>query len=139
MKWSLAPVLCAALCATLPAACTSLGDVPAAQAVLSEGTPTRLGVPVRVGAVVVTPLEVVEDSRCPINARCVWAGRVIVKARIEGADWRETAQITAGTPHGTHDAIVHLVSVQPDRVTGDAVQPGDYRFLFEDEWKEAGF
>ena len=78
MKWSLVPVLCAALCATLPAACTSLGDVPAAQAVLSEGTPTRLGVPVRVGAVVVTPLEVVEDSRCPINARCVWAGRLIV-------------------------------------------------------------
>ena len=38
----------------------------------------RIGETTRVGTLAVTPLRVVEDSRCPINARCIWAGRLIL-------------------------------------------------------------
>lgn len=37
----------------------------------------------------VRPLEVLEDSRCPQNARCVWAGRLRLKVEIEGVGERE--------------------------------------------------
>ena len=73
----------------------------------AEGTAVGLRQPVQVGSVVATPMAVVEDSRCPENARCVWAGRLIVKTRIDGAGWRETADLTLG------DAIdrIHAASV----------------------------
>ena len=37
-------------------------------------------------------VAVVEDSRCPINARCVWAGRADRAHRVDGAGWRETTR-----------------------------------------------
>jgi hypothetical protein len=40
---------------------------------------------VRIGDVRVKPLEVVEDSRCPPDAACVWAGRLRLRVAINGA------------------------------------------------------
>jgi hypothetical protein len=37
----------------------------------------------------VRPLEVLEDSRCPQNARCVWAGRLRLRVNVEGVGERE--------------------------------------------------
>ncbi len=72
-------------CATLPAAVPVRSD---GLAHLHEAT--------RVGSLVVTPRAVIEDSRCPINARCIWAGRLVLKTRIDGAGWRETVDLTLG-------------------------------------------
>ena len=41
------------------------------------------------GGLRVRPLEVVEDSRCPQNAHCIWAGRLRVRVAIEGVGERE--------------------------------------------------
>jgi hypothetical protein len=41
------------------------------------------------GGLRVRPLEVVEDSRCPQNARCIWAGRLRVRVAVEGVGERE--------------------------------------------------
>lgn len=43
-----------------------------------------LGQSVRVGGVEVRPLEVLEDSRCPQDVDCVWAGTIRVKVRVGG-------------------------------------------------------
>ena len=50
----------------------------------------------------VRALEVLEDSRCPQNARCVWAGRLRVRVAIEGAGEREVIldEPATQTPHG---------------------------------------
>jgi hypothetical protein len=51
------------------------------------GTVTaHLNEEVRIGAVSVKPLEVVEDSRCPPDVSCVWAGRVRLRVAVSGAD-----------------------------------------------------
>ncbi len=114
----LAPALLAA-CVTVP------------QATLAEGSSAALGQPVRVGMLSVTPLEVVEDSRCPINARCVWAGRAIVSTSIAGSDWKETAPLTLGEPYATHGTTVSLVSVEPGQMAGQTTETKAYRFAFE--------
>ncbi len=101
------------------------------------GSPVRsdgiaaIGQPTRVGALVVTPQAVVEDSRCPINARCVWAGRLIVKARIDGASWRETVNLTLGEPHTTHGTRLALVSGEPGKMAGSPPSPPASLFGFE--------
>ena len=45
----------------------------------------RLNETVRVGGVAVTPLVVLEDSRCPRDVACVWEGRIRLSVRVAGA------------------------------------------------------
>jgi len=123
---TLAPLLLAAGCATIPSGPIVENGPPAA-----EGSAVALGHPVVVGRLVATPQAVVEDSRCPENARCVWAGRLIVSTRIDGAGWRETAPLTLGTPYATHGTAITLVSGIPEKRTDFESKPGDYRFAFE--------
>ena len=96
-----------------------------------QGYAVPLGQPVRVGDLVVTPKKVAEDSRCPMNARCVWAGRVVVTTRIVGSNFSDTADLTLGEPFGTHGKMLALVSVRPDKMAGTETQPVDYRFTYE--------
>lgn len=42
----------------------------------------HLGEQVMVGNLEVKPLEVVEDSRCPIDTECVWAGRLRLRVQL---------------------------------------------------------
>ncbi|MCL6682825.1 hypothetical protein [Sphingomonas alba] len=99
-----------------------------------DGGPIRqdglamLGQPTRVGSLVVTPMKLVEDSRCPVNARCVWAGRAVVTTRIDGTGWRETANLELGKPYATHNLSVQLSSVQPEKVAGQ--QPPAQAYVF---------
>ncbi|WP_156454527.1 hypothetical protein [Erythrobacter sp. CCH5-A1] len=109
-------------------------DAPSPESVASpQGTPVALGQAVQVGPVVATPMEVVEDSRCPINARCVWAGRLVVKTRIDGAGWRDTADLTLGEPWSTHNVVLALTSGEPGKMAGEGQEtpPGAYRFTYE--------
>jgi hypothetical protein len=44
----------------------------------------RLGQTVRLGAAGVRPIAVVEDSRCPHDVECVWAGRLRLRVSLSG-------------------------------------------------------
>lgn len=120
MKYSplLAFVFTLAACATIPAP-----PVP-------DGGPVAIGESARVGTLVATPNQVTEDSRCPTDVQCVWAGRVILSTQIDGGGWFETVPLTLGQPHATHGATITLVSVTPAKRAGGTINPGDYRFTF---------
>src|SRR3546814_2440709 len=52
---------------------------PTAAAPFPDGSDVALCQKAYVDGPLVQPVAVVEDSRCPMNVRCVWAGRVRVK------------------------------------------------------------
>lgn len=79
----------------------------------------------------VTPLEVLEDSRCPMNARCVWAGQVRLKVRVHLGSRDEVHELISNKPVNVADGSLELVEVQPDRVAGEPLDPRDYRFGFK--------
>ncbi len=54
----------------------------------------RLGETARLGEVAVRPLRVIEDSRCPSDVTCVWAGRLRLGAAIGGVP----AELVLGEP-----------------------------------------
>lgn len=56
----------------------------------------------------VRPLEVLEDSRCPQNARCVWAGRLRLRVAVEGVGEREITldEAAVETPRGSFSLVV---------------------------------
>ncbi|WP_179504614.1 MULTISPECIES: hypothetical protein [unclassified Sphingomonas] len=98
-------------------ACATLPQEPR-----SDGM-ARLGETTRVGALTVRPLAVVEDSRCPENARCIVAGRLIVQARV-GRDMRN---LELRKPDA---AGVVLDSADPAKRTDRRILPGAWRFHF---------
>ncbi len=108
-------------------ACATL---PAATAVRSDGI-AHLGEATRVGVLVVTPLRVIDDSRCPANVRCVWAGRLIVSTRIEADGRRETTDMELGRPYIAHGRGIQLASVQPEKMVGADARPAPYIFKYE--------
>lgn len=117
---------------TALAGCAVIPDAPVVEGrPRAELTPVALDQSVQAGAVVVTPKRVVEDSRCPINARCAWAGRLIVETRVDGAGWRDTTNITLGETYATHGHVIALVSGEPGRTTGAEIAPAQYRFVYE--------
>ncbi|WP_240197990.1 hypothetical protein [Novosphingobium sp. P6W] len=92
-----------------------------------------LGQTVGVDGPRVTPLAVLEDSRCPMNARCVWGGQLRLRLRIDSGRGGEV-EITSGKPITVADGTLELVQVRPDKVAGaannGAIKPSDYRFGF---------
>lgn len=96
-----------------------------------EGSTVELGRAVRVGQLVATPQMVAEDSRCPENVRCVWAGRLIVSTRIDGAGWSEIAPLTLGEKYAVHGTAITLVNALPEKQAGKETAARDYRFAFE--------
>ncbi len=101
-------------------ALSACAAVPNAAPLRSDGF-ARLGEATRIGALIVTPRAVIEDSRCPINASCVWAGRAIVRTEVAGAGWRETLNLTLGERVTTHGTTLALTSIEPGKMAG--VQP----------------
>ena len=130
---SLRRAACLALAATPIAACKTVPDAPivANGPAAPAGASVGIGKPVWAGTIVATPMDVHEDSRCPANARCVWAGQVVVLTRIDGAGWRESVYMKPGEPYATHGTTLTLIGVSPARMTGEDIQAGDYRFTYE--------
>lgn len=116
----------AILAGTLLTACATVRAEPAPV----EG-PVAMGQAAFVDGPVVTPIEVIEDSRCPMNARCIWAGRLILRVNVLGGSWRRSMDLTLGEPQHVADGALALVSVTPEQQTGSEIAPGDYRFAFE--------
>ena len=78
------------------------------------------------GDLTVKPLEVLEDSRCPANVQCVWAGRLRLRAEISGAAQELTLGEALQTAHGT----VTLTIVKPGAWSEWPGGKPPYRFGF---------
>ncbi len=61
------------------------------------------------GGLVVRPLEVLEDSRCPNNVQCIWAGRLRLRASVSGSD----VELILGEPAQTARGAILLAVASP--------------------------
>jgi len=103
-------------------ACASAGPV--------EG-PVRLGQIASVNGPRVRADQVIEDSRCPIDVQCVWAGRLIVRATVMGGGWSKQIDLTLGIPVDVADGRLTLTDVTPGRRSGEQGSKAmPYRFTF---------
>ena len=66
-------------------------------------------VPVEDGAIDLTFVRVVEDSRCPANALCYWQGRAVVELQVRHLDGTVTAELlTTAVVQGKQPAALGL-------------------------------
>jgi len=81
--------------------------------------------------VTITPLELLEDSRCPIDVDCIWAGQVRVRAAVNTLS-RDFIFVLGGEPQAVGNSRVTLRGVTPATKQSTATLfPSAYRFTFE--------
>ena len=92
------------------------------------------GESIRVERTTVEFLEVLSDSRCPLNALCVDAGDVVVEIDLTVGNSSETFELALNDPDLDtivyRDVSVTLTAVQP-YPAGSPIDPDDYRATFE--------
>lgn len=77
--------------------------------------------------VAVEPLRVIEDSRCPQDVTCVWAGRFVLAARVRDHGRVQSVKLTLGVPQKIGRGRVTLDQVTPERA-GKRINGQQYRF-----------
>lgn len=112
-----------ALAAFALAACAT---VPPAEA----GPTAGLNQVASVGGLRIRPIEVIEDSRCPANVQCVWAGRLSVRARMNGPGWTQIRDFQLGDPQAVDHYLVTLINADPPKTAPAPIDPRSYRFTF---------
>ncbi len=84
---------------------------------------------------------VLEDSRCPINALCAWAGNGKVEIEVLDIDGQNKTIIlnTEDDPRlaPLKGHKLKLVSLNPPRITGVSISHGDYRVTLSVERKSS--
>lgn len=85
--------------------------------------------------VLIYPWAVLEDSRCPANVNCVWAGRIKVALRLQNPETKK--ELVAGTVLELGQSVkvngleLTLLEVQPNQISGTKIKDGEYRFIFD--------
>ncbi len=83
--------------------------------------------------IAVTPLDVIEDSRCPEGAQCIQAGTIKVKVRIDSGMGAAFETLELGKPITTEAESIVLVDVTPGRSLDKELHPSAYQFTIHIE------
>ena len=82
------------------------------------------GQPVRINQMILRPVAIVQDSRCPANVNCVWAGQLIVEFATGG----DRLRLEMGKPLAIAGGRLTLLGASPDPIAGKPIPPQSYRF-----------
>lgn len=93
-------------------------------------TTARLNQQVSVLGMAITPLEVLQDSRCAVDVVCIWAGTVELLIKLEKDGQVQEATSTPGTLFEFSGRQIELVEVGPAPYSTKQIQPEDYLFTF---------
>jgi hypothetical protein len=97
---------------------------------VQELTGTPLGTTLSIYDVSLTPVEVVEDSRCPTGVQCIQAGRIRVKTMISNGT-KTVERIFQLHDPITFDNIAFTMTVaSPEKKADIVTKATDYRFVF---------
>jgi hypothetical protein len=77
-----------------------------------------------------TPLQVVEDSRCPTGVQCVWEGRLRLNVRIDFNDRVVMRELILGEAQPIGTGMLKLVDAKPYPKEGVTIYPEEYKFGF---------
>jgi len=107
------------------AACATTAAAPPSR----EAASFRFGQTARVGPLRVTPLALVEDSRCPQGVACVWAGQVRITARVIAPGRNGVRELKSGEPVAIGSGMLVLEQVAPPAPrAGSKLPRAAYRF-----------
>ena len=111
------------------AALTLAAEAPAQQVAAVASAHSSATVTVKLGQSALVngrrfrAVSIVEDSRCPPNANCVWAGRLVVDAKYG----RQKLRLEMGKPVDVRGGRVTLADATPPAPAGRKLAAARYR------------
>ena len=111
------------------AACPS-SNTPSTSPVVSEQTSVGLNKQLTQNGVTISSLELLNDSRCPIDVNCIQAGTVRLGADVQSGALSQKMEFILGTPMKFSGKSITLVGVTPTRSSKKPIDPKDYLFEF---------
>jgi hypothetical protein len=112
-----------------PSPSTGVSGIPSG---IKEATVTaKLGETINMFGAHASVIEVVEDSRCPVNADCIQAGTVRVRTHATYGSLSQDVVLALNKPFtfGAHSGT--LVDVQPVKMASHTIVPAEYVFTFQ--------
>lgn len=96
----------------------------------SGNVSAAIGKSVTAFGITLTPLAVVEDSRCPQGVQCIQAGTVRVRVRVTTAlGSTESVMTLSGDPVTAASRTISFIGVAPAK-TQSAIAAANYNFTF---------
>lgn len=91
--------------------------------------------------VTIAPIEVVEDSRCPVdeNIRCIQAGTVRVRTKVTNVNGERILVFAIGIPVVSKTETIELTEVLPSARAEVPIVTNEYRFVFKIAKKSGGY
>lgn len=97
----------------------------------NEPLPAHMNELVSSLGIYITPLQIIEDSRCPANANCIQAGTLKINALLESPSGKSNQTFELNKTVTTETKEVTLVQVEPQAHTGVKIKDTDYIFYFK--------
>lgn len=120
---SILSALALTACATVPA--------EAGPKIFSGTASGRMGERIKLADLRITPLKIIEDSRCPRDVQCVWAGRLVLSAKVELDGKSRDMNLELGQGIALEDArSLTLSSVEPSDKRSNPPSPPPSHFTF---------
>ena len=112
--------------------CTFKCPLPAASSTASEITTiAHIGETIHpIANVSLTPIALVEDSRCPYGVQCIQAGTVRVQVRVVSGEGTAVETFSLGGTITTAAEAITFVSASPEKEATKTLEPKDYEFVF---------
>lgn len=111
-------------------ACAAVPVKPGAGAAPPQTFAAGFGTRVRADGIAITPLSMLEDSRCPADVQCIQAGTVRILITLEWRSTKSDVPIGLEAPYNLGDGWLHLVAACPyPRLTVMHAR-SEYRFTF---------
>jgi hypothetical protein len=122
--WVTLALLAGAGCSSVP----TISELPAT-VTIKFGNEIHLTDP----DVIVKFVEVIQDSRCPVDVQCVQAGSATLRFSVIEPDGDLfTVLLETGKPPETSDGLTfRLISVDPEPRQGQFLDPGNYSATIE--------
>lgn len=81
--------------------------------------------------VTITPAKILEDSRCPVDVQCIWAGQVRLEAQVKNQSVEKKVEFKSGSPVAFENFEITLTEVRPEPRSQKKIETADYIFTFE--------
>lgn len=91
----------------------------------------RLGMTKSVPGVEITPLQILSDSRCPVDVTCIWAGTVSLKIHIKTEASESDISLDLGETKKIGIYLLGLTAVEPQKYSEQTLNQQDYIFTFK--------
>lgn len=97
---------------------------------IKTDTKVKIGDKVLNNGIFITPIEVSSDSRCPVDVKCIQAGTVTLKVKLQLGTNSEEKTLTLGKSVSFGGRLITLVLVTPAPHSKQVISPSDYEFEF---------